>query len=180
MKKIFFLVAIATTLFTSCRKEVAILTNTPSLIGVDQFGNATWQLPNGGQTTTRAIIIPAGNTAGMRLSGEGIITAPPIKPTWEINQRTGQWQVSGFYYNEPEFSANNATAWVCVAYKIGNVITNARAVKVRGSWGSTPSPASYANDFQAGTLNILLGTGYARTIGATLVFDYPYERWVIN
>lgn len=179
MKKIIFVALVATVFFTSCRKELAIITNTPTLLGVDQFGNATWQLPTGGQTTTRAIIIPAGNTAGMRLNGECIITAPPIKPNWERNQY-GQWQVSGFYYNEPEFSASNATAWVAVAYKIGNVITNARPVKVRGSWGSTPNPASYANDFQAGTLNILLGTGYAKTLGATLVFDYPYERWIIN
>ncbi len=180
MKKIMFFVAIATALLTtSCSKEVAILTNTPVLLGVDQQGYATWQLPNGSQTRNRAIIIPAGNTAGMRLNGECIITAPPIKPTWERNQY-GQWAVSGFYYNEPEFTAYKATAWVATAYNIGGVIVNPRAAKVSGAWGNTPNPASYANAYTAGTLNVILGIAYSKTLSIVMIPGAYYQDFIIN
>jgi hypothetical protein len=151
MKKLFFLVAIATTtLMTSCVKNKEIYQGDqkqfvytpsyiqPTMVGIPVNGIATINV--GGKLVSVQCLTPSQD-------GDMILVDAPIVPqSYEWDQYSNEYKPVGFRYNEISgFSSNYCAGYFVEIFANGTWrFWNGVAIP----WSSAPNPASWVNSFE--------------------------------
>lgn len=149
MKKIFALVAIATSLLTSCIKDTEIYrgdeksftyvpTNLRAALGTVTGSTATVILSDGRTLNVRCI-------TPSQPVGDGFFVEAPIVPeSWVWNRDNNEYEPQGFDYNTSYgFTVNSATVYfVEVRSGIPYLFKQSMA------WGNTPNPGEWVGSFE--------------------------------